>query len=99
MWCAGYSKQMEFLCCIEFRDADRVSVLFVLPYTFFKVLLAMTPKSSKIRFPLWQYLTQPLFEEQCPAILNPRLYWHLYQVRYLEKCWTTYHRPEEHFHN
>jgi len=56
-------------------------------------------KISKINFPIWQYLDQSLFNEHCPAILSPRLYFHLYQVRYLEKCWSHLHRPEERFKN
>ncbi len=38
------------------------------------------------RFPLWQYLQQPLFDEESPAILNPRHYWQLYSAHYLERC-------------
>jgi hypothetical protein len=45
----------------------------------------MIPKIS-VNFPVWQYLTQSLFDEHYPAILSPRLYWHVYQVRHLEKC-------------
>ena len=46
----------------------------------------MIIKHSTIRFPIWQFLNQPLF---CSTtILNPRRYWHRHKVDLLERCWT-----------
>jgi hypothetical protein len=40
-----------------------------------------------MRFPLWQYLKQPLWDRQRPAELNPRAYWRKYRRCYLQRCW------------
>jgi len=40
----------------------------------------------KPRFPMWQYLNQPLFHLAYPLILNPRRYWYHYRVELLERC-------------
>ncbi|BAY59094.1 hypothetical protein NIES2135_59700 [Leptolyngbya boryana NIES-2135] len=40
----------------------------------------------KPRFPVWQYLNQPLFHLAYPLILNPRRYWFHYRVELLERC-------------
>ncbi|MGA7933133.1 MAG: hypothetical protein WCA35_06270 [Kovacikia sp.] len=42
--------------------------------------------ARKIRFPLWQFLNQPVFYPSSNAILNPRRYWYLHQVQLLERC-------------
>jgi hypothetical protein len=42
-------------------------------------------KAIKIRFPLWQYLKQPLFDRT--TVISPFKFWHNYQVRLLECCW------------
>jgi hypothetical protein len=39
-----------------------------------------------MNFPLWQYLNQPLFDTMRPTILNPRRYWQIYSLWYLERC-------------
>lgn len=41
-----------------------------------------------LRFPLWKYLNQPLFNDFYPLILNPRRYWYHYRVELLERCFT-----------
>ena len=38
------------------------------------------------KFPVWQYLQQPLFEPNSPPVLNPRRYWQLYTVWHLGHC-------------
>lgn len=61
--------------------------------------LTMTPRNGKMNFPLWQFLNQPLFDPRSPLILNPRRFWHRYQIEYLERCWFKNYRPEERFRN
>jgi hypothetical protein len=50
-----------------------------------------------MRFPLWSYLNQPVFNKQCKAVYNPWRFWYTYQVRFLERCWLRDYRPEEHY--
>ncbi len=40
----------------------------------------------KFKFPLWQYLNQPLSEQTYPLVLNPRRFGLLYRVELLERC-------------
>jgi hypothetical protein len=47
----------------------------------------MTPKHTKIKFPLWQYLNQPLFSHYIPIIWNPQRFAMLWQIQLLERCW------------
>jgi hypothetical protein len=47
----------------------------------------MIPEKSKPRFPLWQYLNQPLIDSEKPPILNPRRFAQIYHVQLLERCW------------
>jgi hypothetical protein len=55
---------------------------------FYTILLAfdMTPEQMNLRFPLWQYLNQPLLGEKSP-ILNPRRFAYVYRVELLQRCW------------
>ena len=39
-----------------------------------------------MRFPLWQYLNQPLWDNYRPSILNPAEYWRHYQRLHLDRC-------------
>ncbi|KAM3092949.1 hypothetical protein ACKFKG_20520 [Phormidesmis sp. 146-35] len=39
-----------------------------------------------LKFPLWQYLTQPVFQSAYPLVLDPRRFNHHYQVELLERC-------------
>nr|WP_072032362.1 MULTISPECIES: hypothetical protein [unclassified Fischerella] len=48
----------------------------------------MTPKHTKLKFPLLQYLNQPLFNSNTKLVLNPRRFAHLYRVGLLKRCWT-----------
>ncbi|MEL6554044.1 MAG: hypothetical protein AAFQ63_11360 [Cyanobacteria bacterium J06621_11] len=47
----------------------------------------MTPAISPTRFPLWQYLSQPIGQEGCRLIVNPRKFWHTKKLRHIERCW------------
>ncbi|MBD2310965.1 hypothetical protein H6G20_04605 [Desertifilum sp. FACHB-1129] len=52
--------------------------------------------NKMFRFPLWSYLNQPLFSSSYKAVLNPRRFWYIYQIYWLERCWTMDGKPEEH---
>jgi hypothetical protein len=62
-------------------------------------LTIMTSKRRTIRFPIWKFLNQPLFDPQMPVVLDPGLFWRLYQVQYLRRCWDSNYRPEKRSHN
>jgi hypothetical protein len=47
----------------------------------------MTPENSKIKFPFWQYLNQPVFGEKTKLVLSPRRFAHLHRMELLERCW------------
>lgn len=48
--------------------------------------IPMFSKYVKVSFPVWQYLNQPLFRPDAPAVLNPRRFWYFHQVDLLERC-------------
>jgi len=48
----------------------------------------MASKYSKVKFPLWSFLKQPLFSLKRKAILNPHRFWYLYRIELLENCLT-----------
>jgi hypothetical protein len=39
-----------------------------------------------LRFPVWQFLKQPLFEAHYAPILSPKRFMRVYQIDYLERC-------------
>ncbi len=39
-----------------------------------------------LKFPVWQYLTQPLFQDDFRFRLSPKNFWKDYQVDFLEHC-------------
>lgn len=41
---------------------------------------------TSLRFPLWQFLNQPLFDANRRVIFNPHRFWYVYQVQILERC-------------
>jgi hypothetical protein len=43
----------------------------------------------RLRFPLWPYLTQPLFSPEFKS-LNPLRFWRLHNAEQLESCWLKY---------
>lgn len=47
----------------------------------------MAEKHIKIKFPLWSFLNQPIFNSQIKLILNPKHFAYVYRVQLLEKCW------------
>lgn len=47
----------------------------------------MTSNHTKIKFPLWDYLNQPLFSSDTKLILNPRKFEQVWRIQLLEKCW------------
>lgn len=47
----------------------------------------MNLQDSIIKFPLWQYLNQPIFSATTKLVLSPRHFGHLYRVQSLERCW------------
>ncbi|MBC1222447.1 MULTISPECIES: hypothetical protein [unclassified Nostoc] len=47
----------------------------------------MTPKHTQVKFPLWQYLNQPLFSHDTKLVLNPQRFALIWRLRLLERCW------------
>ncbi|MBW4650114.1 MAG: hypothetical protein KME06_15710 [Kastovskya adunca ATA6-11-RM4] len=47
----------------------------------------MAPQHNYNKFPLWQFLTQPVFDSTTKLILNPRRFWGRHNIRLLERCW------------
>lgn len=41
---------------------------------------------SLFKFPVWQFLKQPLFETHYYPVLNPKRFWYLYKINFLERC-------------
>ncbi|MBH8550954.1 hypothetical protein I8751_00815 [Nostocaceae cyanobacterium CENA357] len=48
----------------------------------------MTAQHKKIKFPIWQYLNQPLFSGDSQLELNPRRFAHGWRIKLLKRCWT-----------
>jgi hypothetical protein len=46
----------------------------------------MISNHTKIRFPLWKFLNQPVFNANFKTVLNPKQFWHSYKVELLERC-------------
>ncbi|MTJ28423.1 hypothetical protein FJR37_00725 [Aphanizomenon sp. UHCC 0183] len=47
----------------------------------------MNPKHTKINFPLWQYLNQPLFSYHIQVIWNLQRFAMLWRIQLLEQWW------------
>lgn len=47
----------------------------------------MMPENSKLKFPLWQYLNQPLFSYDVKLVLNPQRFANHWRIQLLNKCW------------
>ena len=68
--------------------------------------MACIPNKT-MKFPLWRYLNQSLFDADCPPILNPQWYWRNYcawhlegclKNNWVEQCWNLdYYEFSEHF--
>ncbi|MGF1497652.1 MAG: hypothetical protein ACFB8W_12635 [Elainellaceae cyanobacterium] len=54
----------------------------------------MNPNQKNLRFPVWKYLNQELFNAEAPAILHPVRYWQVYKCHHLERCWSLTYQPE-----
>jgi hypothetical protein len=39
-----------------------------------------------VRFPIWKFLNQPVFEASHKTVLNPQRFWHQYKIEMLERC-------------
>ncbi|KAB8335559.1 hypothetical protein SD80_004445 [Scytonema tolypothrichoides VB-61278] len=46
----------------------------------------MTQENNNIKFPLWEYLNQPVFSHKTKLILSPRRFAHLHRVQLLKRC-------------
>nr|WP_242038929.1 hypothetical protein [Anabaena lutea] len=46
----------------------------------------MAPKHTKIQFPLWHYLNQPLFSRDTKLIWNPHRFALVWRIELLERC-------------
>jgi hypothetical protein len=44
-------------------------------------------KSKQIWYAIWQYLNQPLFNPWCQSVWEPKRFWYLYKIQFLETCW------------
>lgn len=48
----------------------------------------MNSEDTKLSFPLWQFLKQPVFSSTTKLILNPSRFEYTYRVELLERCFT-----------
>lgn len=48
----------------------------------------MELKIRQICHPLWQYLTQPVFNAQTESVWNLHRFWYLYKIQLLQNCWS-----------
>lgn len=46
----------------------------------------MSNPDYSLKFPIWQFLNQEIFDKDNPLILNPHRYWYVYRINLLEKC-------------
>ncbi|WP_413172366.1 hypothetical protein [Anabaena azotica] len=46
----------------------------------------MASQNTKIKFPLWHYLNQPLFNANTKLIWNPQRFALLWRIQLLERC-------------
>ena len=42
--------------------------------------------TTLVNFPLWRYLNQPIFEAASTPVINPKRFWYVYRVEFLERC-------------
>ncbi|BAZ30623.1 hypothetical protein NIES4074_30840 [Cylindrospermum sp. NIES-4074] len=59
----------------------------------------MNQKHTKIKFPLWQYLNQPLFSRDARLVWNPQRFAAIWRIQLLERCWTKEYEtngPQQH---
>jgi hypothetical protein len=46
----------------------------------------MTSDANNLKFPLWQYLNQPVMNPKVRLVLDPRRFARHYRVELLERC-------------
>jgi hypothetical protein len=46
----------------------------------------MNLEKNNLKFPLWQYLNQPLFSNEQPPQFNPRQFALIYRIELLKRC-------------
>lgn len=46
-----------------------------------------TNSKIKVKFPLYRFVIQLLFNPLCEVVLNPVNFWYLYRIELLESCW------------
>lgn len=46
----------------------------------------MMYKIKQLFLATWQYLNQPIFEQQAQAVWKPSRFWYLYKIQLLERC-------------
>lgn len=49
--------------------------------------MEINSQKSKIPFPLWEYLQQPVFSRKKQFIFNPQRFAFFYRIEFLNKCW------------
>jgi hypothetical protein len=55
----------------------------------------MTPAANpNAKFPIWQYLSQPIGQADHTLIVNPRKFWRQSKLRHIERCWIMSYVPE-----
>lgn len=59
-------------------------------------LLNMVSKDLQLKFPLWQFLNQPIFSSETKLILNPSRFAYCYRIRLLERCLAKHCDSREH---
>lgn len=47
--------------------------------------MSMNRRTKLFLAPLWQYLNQPISNDQ--SVWNLKYFWYLYKVKLLYKCW------------
>ncbi|MDA0672423.1 MAG: hypothetical protein O3C67_01775 [Cyanobacteria bacterium] len=57
------------------------------------------PQYKNNGFPLWKYLTQPVFSQSYVTRLNPWKFWRVYRIQYLERCLEKECQPGEYFNS
>lgn len=61
-----------------------------------KSLLTMASEDIQLKFPLWQFLNQPIFSSKTKLILNPSRFAYCYRIQLLERCLTKQCDSREH---
>ena len=54
----------------------------------------MNTSPKRLRFPVWKFLNQRVFDPETPAFFMPHKYWRYYKCQHLETCWMMEYQPE-----